>query len=98
MKQGKYIGPKPELQGMEAITKPEYPGYVLAQFNEQYLPGSRVVARPGEGRDKEISYCFDWHRFDLREFEFERTAGHGVGCNCMECWPEPHSLDQLRRR
>lgn len=98
-RKGKYIGPLPELRDMEAIVRDdEKRGYVLAQFDRQRLYASRIVAKPGEGRDEELPYCFGWHSLPESDFEFAPTPGHRPGCNCLECVPEPHSLDQLRRR
>lgn len=97
MREGKYTGSIPELQGMKALVRDdEKRGRVLAQFTAQRVAGQ--IVRPSEGHDENIPYCFGWHEFHVFDFEFERTPGHGVDCRCMECWPEPHSLDQLRRR
>lgn len=95
MKEGKYKGPSPELHGLKALVRDGTKrDQVLAQFNYQRLADQ--IVRPGEGYDEQIPYCFGWHRFLESEFEFERTAGHGVDCRCLECWPEPHSLERRR--
>ena len=101
MKQGKYNGSIPQLHGRKALVRDhELRGQVLAQFNDQFLPDliPHRVGKPGNGYDEELPYCFGWHQFLESEFEFERTEGHGVDCRCLECWPEPHSQGQLRRR
>lgn len=100
MKKGKYRGAElaPLLAGCTALLRDAAgdPGYVLAQFD--YMLAQGVAQRPGNGIDEQLPYCFGWHRFPESVFELERTQGHGFDCNCMECMPEPHSLDQLRRR
>lgn len=98
MREGKYKGAElaPLLQDCTAILRADGEGYVLAQFDSMLVQGT--PKRPGEGFDAQIPYCFGWHRFHQFDFEIERTKGHGVDCRCLECWPEPHSLDQLRRK
>lgn len=97
MKEAKYTGSIPELQGMKALVRDdEKRGRVLVQFNAQRV--DHVPVKPGEGVDAHLPYCFGWHSFSESDFEFERIEGHGVDCRCLDCWPEPHSQDQLRRR
>lgn len=97
MRVGKYIGSIPEIKNIRALVRDDKKrGRVLAQFDKQNVAGQSI--RPGEGFDDLIPYCFGWHPFPESEFEFPRTDGHDPDCNCMECMPEPHSLDQLRRR
>lgn len=101
MRHGRYKGSLPELHDLTALVRDdEKRGWVLAQFDKQRLPSliPHETVKPGEGHDEQIPYCFGWHRFLESEFEFELTPGHGVDCRCLECLPEPHSLDQLRRR
>lgn len=99
-KHGKYKGAEfaTSLAGCTALLRdaPDDPGYVLVQFDYMLVQG--VAQRPGKGIDEQLPYCFGWHRFPESVFELERTTGHSLDCNCMECRPEPHSLDQLRRR
>lgn len=98
MREGKYKGTElaPLLKDCKALIQPGHDSeHVLVQFNSMLAQG--VNRRPGEGFDTQIPYCFGWHSFHVFDFEYERTPGHGVDCRCLECWPEPHSLDQLRR-
>ena len=81
---------------MALILPASEPGMVLAQFDYQWVNGE--VYRPGDGKDQHLPYCFGLHLFPEAAFEFETTPGHGFDCNCLGCVPEPHSLDQLRRR
>lgn len=100
MKKGKYIGAELAslLHDCQATLRPidGDPGYVLAQFDCMWMDGA--PRRPGTGFDSLIPYCFGWHRFPTSVFQLPVTPGHDVECACMECRPEPHSLDQLRRR
>lgn len=99
MMKGKYKGAelRPLLRDCTAtIRAGSDDEHVLAQFDSMLVQG--VVRQPGTGFDPQMPYCFGWHEFHVFDFDYERIAGHDVDCRCLECWPEPHSLDQLRRR